>query len=249
MSGHSKWATIKRKKAKVDAARGRTFTKLIKEITIAARAGGGDPEGNPRLKTAILTAKAANMPQDNIKKAIQKGTGELPGVSYEDATFEGYGPGGVAVFVDALTDNRNRTVAEIRHIFSKYNGNLGENGCVAWMFEKKGVITVSKDNADEDHLMDVALDAGAADIDAQEDAFEITAEPGNLEQVRENLEKASFNIMEAEIRRVPQNTVTLDRKGAESMMKLYDALDEHDDVQKVSANFDIDDSILEELSA
>lgn len=249
MSGHSKWATIKRKKAKVDAARGRTFTKLIKEITIAARAGGGDPEGNPRLKTAILTAKAANMPQDNIKKAIQKGTGELPGVSYEDATFEGYGPGGVAVFVDALTDNRNRTVAEIRHIFSKYNGNLGENGCVAWMFEKKGVITVSKDNVDEDHLMEAALDAGAADIDAQEDAFEITAEPGDLEQVRENLEKASFNIMEAEIRRVPQNTVTLDRKGAESMMKLYDALDEHDDVQKVSANFDIDDAILEELSA
>lgn len=249
MSGHSKWATIKRKKGKLDAARGRMFTKLIKEITVAARAGGGDIEANARLRTAVATAKAANMPADNIKKGIQKGTGELPGVTYDEATFEGYGPNGVAIFLDVLTDNRNRTVAEIRHLFSKYNGNLGENGCVAWMFDTKGVIAVSKDGTDEDSLMEIALDAGATDIETQEDAFEVTTEPGDLEPVREALEKASLNIIEASVRRIPQNTVKLDRKGAESMMKLYDILDEHDDVQRVSANFDIDDDILEELSA
>jgi len=249
MSGHSKWATIKRKKGKLDAARGRIFTKLIKEITVAARAGGGDMDANARLRTAVATAKAANMPADNIKKAIQKGTGELPGVTYEEATFEGYGPNGVAVFVDCLTDNRNRTVAEIRHLFSKYNGNLGENGCVAWMFETKGILAVSKDGADEDTLMEAALEAGATDIQAQDDAFEVTTEPGDLEPVREALEKASFTIIEAEVRRVPQNTVKLDRKGAESMMKLMDMLEDHDDIQKVSANFDIDDDVLEELSA
>jgi YebC/PmpR family DNA-binding regulatory protein len=248
MSGHSKWATIKRKKGKADAARGRTFTKLIKEITIAAREGGGDPDTNPRLRTAVASAKAANMPADNIKKAVHKGTGELPGVTYEEATFEGYGPNGVAIFVDVLTDNRNRTVAEIRHIFSKYNGHLGESGCVAWMFDRKGVITISKEGADEDTLMEVALEAGATDIQPQEDAFEVIVEPTDLETVREALKRGSFSILEAEIRRVSQNTVGLDRKGAESMMKLYEALDEHDDVQKISANFDIDDEILEELS-
>jgi YebC/PmpR family DNA-binding regulatory protein len=203
MSGHSKWATIKRKKGKLDAARGRIFTRLIKEITVAARDGGGDP----------------------------------------------YGPNGVAVFVDCLTDNRNRTVAEIRHIFSKYNGNLGENGCVAWMFDKKGILAVKSDGIEEDSLMEIALDAGASDIQTQEDAFEITTEPGDLEKVRGELEKASLPILEAEVRRIPQNTIKLDRKGAESMMKLMEALEDHDDVQQVSANFDIDDAIMEELSA
>jgi len=248
MSGHSKWATIKRKKGKLDAARGRMFTRLIKEITVAARAGG-DPDSNARLRTAIATAKAANMPADNIKKAIQKGTGELPGVSYEEATFEGYGPSGVAVFIDALTDNRNRTVSEIRHLFSRFNGNLGENGCVSWMFHAKGIITVGRNGLEEDMVIEAALDAGAVDVQAQEDAFEITTEPSDLEMVRETLSKKSFAILEAEVRRVPQNTVKLDRKGAESMLKLMEALEEHDDVQKVSANFDIDDKILEELSS
>ncbi len=249
MSGHSKWATIKRKKGKLDAARGRVFTRLIKEITVAARMGGGDIEANPRLRTAVASAKAANMPADNIKKAIQKGTGELPGVTYEEATFEGYGPSGVAVFVDCFTDNRNRTVSEVRHIFSKYNGNLGENGCVAWMFDTKGIITVSTDGAEEEAVMETALEAGAADIESQEDAFEITTEMGDLETVRQALESAGFTIMEAEIRRMPQNTVKLDKKGAESMMKLYDALENCDDVQKISANFEIDDDILEELAS
>lgn len=248
MSGHSKWATIKRKKGKLDAARGRIFTRLIKEITVAARDGGGDTESNARLRTAVATAKAANMPADNIKKAIQKGTGELPGTTYEEATYEGYGPAGVAIFIDALTDNKNRTVAEIRHLFSKYNGNLGENGCVAWMFDLKGVITLGKEGVDEDTMMEIALEAGASDIETQEDAFEVTTEPSDLEQVRQALETGSLPIMEAEVRRIPQNTVKLDRKQAESMMKLMDAIEEQDDVQKVSANFDIDDEILEELS-
>jgi YebC/PmpR family DNA-binding regulatory protein len=248
MSGHSKWATIKRKKGKLDAARGRVFTRLIKEITVAARDGGGDPDSNARLRTAISTAKAANMPQDNIKKAIQKGTGELPGTTYEEATFEGYGPAGVAVFVDCLTDNRNRTVSEIRHIFSKYNGNLGENGCVAWMFDRKGIIMVKAEGVDEDAVMEIALEAGATDIQSQGDAYEVTTESGDLDRVREAMEKAELPIMEAEVRRVPQNTVKLDRKAAESMMKLMEALDDQDDVQQVSANFDIDDEIMEELS-
>ena len=248
MSGHSKWATIKRKKSKTDAARGRVFTKLIKEITVAARAGGGDAVANARLRTAVAAAKAANMPADNVRKAIQKGTGELPGVSYEETSFEGYGPSGVAVFIDALTDNRNRTVSEIRHIFSRFNGNMGENGCVAWMFDKRGVITVNANGVDEDFLMEIALDAGATDVQNQEDVFEITSEPGDMEKVREALVKANLQIMEAEVRRIPQNTVKLDRKGAESMLKLMEALEDHDDVQNVSANFDIDDKIIEELS-
>lgn len=249
MSGHSKWATIKRKKGKLDAARGRTFTRLIKEITVAARAGGGDSDSNARLRTAVASAKAANMPADNIKKAIQKGTGELPGVNYEETTFEGYGPAGVAVFIDALTDNRNRTVSEIRHLFSRFNGNLGENGCVSWMFHAKGIITISRNGLNEDLVIEAALDAGAADVQTQEDAFEVTTEPSDLETVREALVKKSFSILEAEVRRIPQNTVKLDHKGAESMLKLMEALEDHDDVQKVSANFDIDDKILEELSS
>lgn len=248
MSGHSKWATIKRKKSKTDAARGRMFTKLIKEITVAARSGGGDPVSNARLRSAVAAAKGSNMPADNIKKAIQKGTGELPGTTYEEASFEGYGPGGVAVFVDVLTDNRNRTVSDIRHIFSKFNGNLGENGCVAWMFDKKGIITVSADGVNEDTLMEIALEAGATDIQNQDDAFEITTEPGDLDTVREALATANLNVVEAEVRRIPQNTIKLGRKEAESMMKLMEALEDHDDVQLVSANFDIDDKLMEELS-
>jgi len=249
MSGHSKWATIKRKKGKTDAARGRVFTKLIKEITVAARAGGGDAVANARLRTAVAAAKAANMPADNVRKAIQKGTGELPGVSYEETSFEGYGPSGAAVFIDALTDNRNRTVSEIRHIFSRFNGNMGENGCVAWMFDKRGVITVNANGVNEDFLMEIALDAGATDVQNQEDVFEITSEPGDMEKVREALVKANLQVLEAEVRRIPQNTVKLDRKGAESMLKLMEALEDHDDVQNVSANFDIDDKIIEELSS
>jgi YebC/PmpR family DNA-binding regulatory protein len=249
MSGHSKWATIKRKKGKLDAARGRVFTRLIKEITVAARAGGGDPDANARLRTAIATGKAANMPADNIKKAIQKGTGELPGVSYEEASFEGYGPSGVAVYIDVLTDNRNRTVSEVRHLFQRFGGNLGENGCVAWMFEKKGIITVDKKNVNEDALIEAALDAGAVDVSSTEDAFEVTTEPGSLEQVRAVLEKNSYPILGAEVQRLPQNTVKLDRKGAETMLKMMEALEEHDDVQQISANFDIDDKLMDELSA
>ncbi len=249
MSGHSKWATIKRKKGKLDAARGRVFTRLIKEITVAARAGGGDSNANARLRTAIATAKAANMPADNIKKAIQKGTGELPGVNYEETTFEGYGPGGAAILIDAMTDNRNRTVAEVRHLFDRFNGNLGENGCVAWMFHTKGIITINRNALDEDIVIEAALEAGAIDVQTLDDAFEITTEPGDLEKVRESLEKKPFPILEAEVRRVPQNTIKLDRKSAESMLKLMEILEDHDDVQKVSANFDIDDNIMEELSA
>jgi YebC/PmpR family DNA-binding regulatory protein len=247
MSGHSKWATIKRKKGKLDAERGRTFTKLIKELTVAARAGGGDPEGNPRLRTAIATAKGANMPADNIKKAIQKGTGELPGVSYEEVTYEGYGPAGVAIYLLAMTDNKNRTVAEIRHIFARFNGNLGENGCVSWMFDKKGVITVASSVCDEDTLMEIALDAGAADLINQGDIYEIITPSLELEKVRAAIEKKSIPITSAESTMIPQNTIKLDEKHAETMLKLYEALEEHDDVQKVYSNFDIDESIMNKL--
>ena len=247
MSGHSKWATIKRKKGKADAERGRTFTKLIKELTVIARDGGGDPDANPRLRTAIATAKAANMPQDNITRAIKKGTGELPGVTYIDTTYEGYGVNGVAVFVKVLTDNKNRTVAEIRHIFSKYGGNLGEKGCVAWMFDNTGVITVETSVCDEDTLMEVVIDAGASDMSEQGDVFEIIANPTDLEQVRSAIEAKSIPIASAETTMIPQNTVKLNEKQAVTMLKLYEALEDHDDVQKVFGNFDIDDSIMEKL--
>ncbi|UCD17042.1 MAG: YebC/PmpR family DNA-binding transcriptional regulator [Candidatus Zixiibacteriota bacterium] len=248
MSGHSKWATIKRKKGKADAERGRMFTKLIKEITVAARAGGGDPNANPRLRSAIAAAKAANMPQDNIKKAIQKGTGELPGVNYEEMTYEGYGPAGAAVYLTALTDNKKRTVAEVRHLFSRYNGNLGENGCVAWIFDKKGIIQVETSVCDEDTLLEIALEAGAMDMTVQSDLYEIVTSPGDLETVRSTIEKKSIPIASAEVTMVPQNTVKLNEKQAETMLKLYEALEDHDDVQQVYGNFDIDDSIMEKLA-
>ena len=248
MSGHSKWATIKRKKGKLDAQRGRTFTKLIKEITVAARSGGGDQEANPRLRTAIATAKAANMPADNIKRAIQKGTGELPGTTYEEGNYEGYGPGGVAVLVQVLTDNKNRTVAEIRHIFTKSNGSLGEAGCVGWMFDKKGYITVDLEKAKEEELMELAIDAGAADFAADSGIYEIYTDYADLEKVRSALEAKEVEMVTAELTMIPQSTVKLDGKHAEQMIRLFEALEDHDDVQKVYANFDIDESVLEELT-
>jgi len=249
MSGHSKWATIKRKKGKADQERGKIFTRHIKEITIAAREGGGDPEGNARLRTAIGAAKAANMPADNIKRAILKGTGQLPGVSYESVTYEGYGPAGVALYMEIMTDNKNRTVSEIRHILTKYGGNLGANGCVAWMFDAKGVFTVDAEKVDEETLMDAAMEAGAADIAAEADAFEITTEPGSVDEVRESLEKKGIPIESSEVTMVPQNTVKLtSEKEASAMLKMMDLLEENDDVQKVYANFDIDDAIMEKLA-
>jgi YebC/PmpR family DNA-binding regulatory protein len=248
MSGHSKWSTIKRKKGKADAERGRMFTKLIKEITVAARSGGGNPEHNPRLRSAILTAKSSSMPADNIKRAIQKGTGELPGVSYEEITYEGYGPGGVAVLVEVFTDNKNRTVSDIRHCFGKHAGNLGESGCVGWIFVKTGVIEVEKSRISEDELLELALEAGANDVSSQGDIYEITTAPEAFETVRLAVEKKGLPMVSAEVSRVPQNFVKLDAKHAEQMIKLYESLDEHDDVQKVYANFDIDDEILEKLS-
>jgi YebC/PmpR family DNA-binding regulatory protein len=248
MSGHSKWATIKRKKGKADAERGRMFTKLIKELTVAARAGGGDAAGNPRLRSAIAAAKAANMPQDNIKKAIQKGTGELPGVSYEEVTYEGYGTGGVAIFLTVLTDNRNRTVAEIRHLFARYNGNLGENGCVAWMFDKKGIIQVDAAVCDEETLMEIALEAGALDMNKTADTYEIIVPANKLEDVRAAIEAKSIPIVSAEMTMIPQSTIKLNEKQAETMLKLYEALEEHEDVQNVYANFDIDEKIMEKLA-
>ncbi|MBN1213484.1 MAG: YebC/PmpR family DNA-binding transcriptional regulator [candidate division Zixibacteria bacterium] len=250
MSGHSKWATIKRKKGKADQERGKIFTRLIKEISIAAREGGGDPEGNPRLRTAIAGAKAANMPQDNIKRAILKGTGELPGVKYESVTYEGYGPSGVAIYLEVMTDNRNRTVSEIRHILTKFGGNLGSSGCVAWMFDKKGVITVDTEAIDEDTLMEICMDKGAIDISTSSGAFEILTEANDLDDCRMALENKSIPMVSAEVTMVPQNSVKIEKENeASSMLKIVDMLEEHDDVQKVYTNFDIDESVLEKLAA
>jgi YebC/PmpR family DNA-binding regulatory protein len=250
MSGHSKWATIKRKKGKADAERGRKFTRLIKEISVAAREGGGDPDGNPRLRTAIATAKAENMPADNIKRAILKGTGELPGVSYESTTYEGYGPGGVALYLEVLTDNKNRTVSDIRHILTKYGGNLGANGCVAWMFDKKGVITVELDATDEDTLMEIAVEAGADDINTDSGAYEITMDPSVLDDVRQAIENKGIKIESAEVTMIPQTTTRLEKESeASSMLKMMDLLEENEDVQKVYANFDIDQELMEKLAS
>ena len=248
MSGHSKWAGIKHKKAIVDAKKGKAFSKVSKEITIAARIGGGNPDMNPRLRLAIEKAKEVNMPADNIKRAVQKGTGELPGVDYEEIVYEGYGPGGVALMIETFTDNKNRTVGEIRHILSKHNGNLGETGCVAWMFEKKGYILANKEAADEDTLMSIALDAGADDFknDPEEENYEITTAPEDLNRVKEFLEKNNIPITLAELSLLPQNYVKLEAKEAGKMLKLMNALDEHDDVQNVYANFDIPDEVMDE---
>ncbi len=244
MSGHSKWATTKHKKAAADAKRGKLFTKLTKEITVAARLGGGDPEGNPRLRAAIARAKAVSMPADNIKRAIQKGTGELPGVSYEEVSFEGYGPGGVALLIETMTDNRNRTVSEIRHILSKLGGNLGETGCVSWMFNKKGYIVVGRDRADEEKLLSLALEAGAEDMQTEDDNFVITTAPADFEKVKKALEDAGVVLSAAEVTMLPQTYVKLEGKEATQMLKLMEALEDNDDVQNVYANFDIPDEIL-----
>jgi YebC/PmpR family DNA-binding regulatory protein len=247
MSGHSKWHSIKHKKAKVDAAKGRIFTKIIKELTVSARMGGADPDSNPRLRTALAAAKAANMPAKNIDNAVKKGTGELPGVVYEDVSYEGYGPEGVALFIEVVTDNKNRTVAEVRHLLSRFNGNLGESGSVAWMFEKKGLIRVPKDKYTEDELMEVALECGAEDISSEDEVYEIYTTFEDFQVVRTALEEKSVLIDSAELTMIPQNYVKLEGKSAEQLMKLIDALDEHDDVQNVYANFDIDDTELERI--
>ncbi len=247
MSGHSKWSTIKHKKAKVDAARGKIFTKLIRELTTAAKLGGGDPNSNPRLRTAIDAARGANMPKDNIDKAIKKGTGELPGVTYEETSYEGYGPSGVAVFVEVLTDNKNRTTAEIRHVFGKYGGNLGESGCVAWMFERRGEIVLEGDDLNEDEIMEAAIDAGAMDVYFDEDVCHIYTEIEDLDTVRESLESKGLKPTRSGLTRIPQNTVALEGKSAETMMKLMDYLEEHDDVQNVYANFDIPEEVLQSM--
>jgi YebC/PmpR family DNA-binding regulatory protein len=249
MSGHSKWSTIKHKKGAADAKRGKIFTKLIKEITVAARTGGGDPGGNPRLRSAIAAAKAENMPKDNIDRAIKKGTGELPGVSYEEATFEGYGPGGVAILVEILTDNRKRTVADIRHIFSKNAGNLGEAGCVAWMFDKKGLMLFDKQGVDEEKLINAALEAGATDVQEREKEFEVTTTPTEFEQVKKKLEESGLPSSYGEITMVPQSTVRLTGKEAHQMLRLMESLEDSEDVQHVYANFDIPDEEMEQLSA
>ena len=249
MSGHSKWHTIKHKKGAADAKRGRVFTKLIKEITVAARVGGGDPEGNPRLRTVILTAKAANMPKDNIEKAIKKGTGELPGVSYEEVSYEGYGPGGVAVFVQTLTDNRNRTLPEIRHLFTKFGGNLGASNSVSWMFEKKGYIIVSKGNAPEEALLEVVLDAGGDDVRDDGENWEVFTPPERLHAVNEALGGKGIASTSAEVSMVPKNTVKLEGKKAQHLLSMMEAIEEHDDVQNVWANFDIDEAEITEQRA
>jgi YebC/PmpR family DNA-binding regulatory protein len=245
MSGHSKWHSIKHKKGALDAKRGKLFTKLIKEITVAARTGGGDVAANARLRKAVSDAKGANMPNDTIDRAIKRGTGELEGVAYEEITYEGYGPGGVAVLVETMTDNRNRTVAEIRHLFSKNGGNLGESGSVGWMFDRKGYIVVDKAAKSEEELFEIITDAGAEDLKDQGDVFEVITHPDNFEAVSEAITKAGIEPQVAEISMIPQNFIKLEGADAKQMLKLYDAIEDHDDVQKVFANFDIDESEME----
>jgi len=249
MSGHSKWSTIKHKKGATDAKRGKIFTRLIIEITVAARMGGGDPDGNPRLRSAIASAKTENMPKDNIVRAIKKGTGELEGAIYDEILYEGYGPGGVAVLVECMTDNRNRTVADVRHFFAKNNGNLGASGCVAWMFDKKGVLQVEKAGLTEEQIMEMALEAGAEDVVEEEDAFHVITSPEVFDSVHEALEAGKVSFVEAAITMIPQNSVEVtDEKTAISLLKLLESLEDHDDVQNVHANFDIDDDLMEKLS-
>lgn len=247
MSGHSKWSTIKRKKGALDAKRGKIFTKLIKEIQVGAKMGGGDENANPRLRSAIQAAKAANMPLINVERAIKKGTGELEGVSYEEINYEAYGPGGVAILIEVMTDNKNRTVSEIRHILTRAAGNLATSGSVAWMFEKKGIITVDKKVCTEDALLLVATDAGADDLTAEGDFYEISVEPHSFENVKKALASNSIPIAEASITMVPKNTVKVDEKLAPKILGLMESIEDHDDVQNVYANFDIDDAILSKI--
>jgi YebC/PmpR family DNA-binding regulatory protein len=249
MSGHSKWSSIKHKKALKDARRGKLFTKLIKEITVAARMGGGDVNANPRLRTAVMTARQNSMPTDNIDRAIKKGTGELEGVTYDEVTYEGYGPGGVAILVQALTDNRNRTVAELRSIFQKHSGNLATSGAVAWMFQKRGLITVERAGVDEDRVMELALEGGAEDVRDAGDLLEVLTAPEQFEAVRAGLERAGVPLASAEVTMMPQSTVSIAGKHAEQMVRLLELLEDHDDVQTVSSNMDIAAEELERLSA
>lgn len=247
MSGHSKWSTIKRKKAKADAERGKTFTKLIREIVVAAREGGGDQESNPRLRTAIQNARENNMPTANIEKAIKRGTGELPGVSYESCTFEGYAPGGVAILVESLTDNRNRTSAEVRHLFTKHGGHLAEPNSVSWMFEMKGIIVIDGAETNEERVLEIALENGAEDVRSEGDVFEVICAAGTFESLREKYASSGIACQLAEISLYPKSTVKLERDKAERVLKLVNALEDNDDVQRVSANFDIPDSVLKDI--
>lgn len=248
MAGHNKWSQIKHKKAKNDAQRGKVFTKIIRELTIAARMGGGDPSNNPRLRTAMDMARNANMPKDNIEKAVKKGTGELPGVSYEEINYEGYGPGGVAVFIEVMTDNRNRITSELRHLFNKYNGNLGESGCVSWIFERRGRITLEGEELQEDAVMEAALEAGAEDVQF-DDICEIYTAPDELWDVSQRLEEAGYKPSRTELTRVPSNSVEIDEKAGNALFKMLDAMEENDDVQNVYANFEVPDEVVEKLSA
>lgn len=249
MSGHSRWSQIKRKKGKTDVQRGKLFSKILREITVAAKHGGGDPKGNIRLKAAMEAARAANMPADNIRRAIQKGTGELPGEQYEEISYEGYGAGGVAVLVRTLTDNKNRTGPEIRHVFEKHEGRMGTAGCVAWMFERRGIIQVDADKVKEDDLLEKALDAGATDVKLVEKVFEITTTPDEMEAVRQTLERQGMPVLEAKVDMVPQSTVRVEGKDAAAVMRLIEALEEQDDVQSVYANYDIADEVLDAITA
>jgi YebC/PmpR family DNA-binding regulatory protein len=249
MSGHNKWSTIKHKKAATDAKRSKVWTKIIKEITVSARIGGGDLHANPRLRTAVDKGRGANMPNDTIDRAIKKGTGELGGVSYEDITYEGYGPGGTAVLIEVTTDNRTRTVAEIRNLIEKYGGNLGAAGSVAWIFKKKGLFLIDKPAVSEEKLMELALEAGAEDVRDAGDTWEVETDPATFDQVKDALGKAAIAMSSAEVSMIPSNRVHLDEHKAESMLKLMNTLEDHDDVQNVYANFDIDDAVLERLSA
>lgn len=248
MSGHSKWSSIKHKKGAADAKRGKVFTKLIKEITTAARIGGGDPESNARLRVAVSQAKIENMPKDNIERAIKKGMGAIEGESYEECIYEGYGPGGVAILVEALTDNKNRTTSEVRHILSKYNGNMGETGCVSWLFDKKGLICFDKDTVDEDKIMELALEAGADDINTDENEIEVYTDISNFEDVKKVFESNGLVSIISEISMIPQTSVKLEGKNAETMLKLMEMLEDSDDVQKVYANFDISFDEMERIA-
>jgi YebC/PmpR family DNA-binding regulatory protein len=245
MSGHSKWASIKHKKGALDAKRGKIFTRIIKELTVAARGGGGDPDMNPRLRTIIADAKAANMPAENIKRAIRRGTGEEPGVSYEEASYEGYGPGGAAVIIDVLTDNKNRTAGEIRHLLEKWGGNLAAPNAVAWMFTKKGYIVVEKSKADEEKLMNAVLEAGADDFEDDGENWEIYSAPEKFASVQAAVKQLAIEPVSAKVSLIPQNTVKLEGKPAQAMVKLMEALDDHDDVQNISSNFDISEKEIE----
>jgi YebC/PmpR family DNA-binding regulatory protein len=249
MSGHSKWSSIKHKKALTDSKRGKVFTKLIKEITIAARLGGGDINANPRLRTAVTAAKKQSMPNDNIDRAIKKGTGATGSDTLEEITYEGYGPGGVAIMVEVLSDNRNRTVAEIRFIFSRHGGNMGETGCVGWMFKKRGVIGIDKSAIDEDKLLEIALDAGADDVTSDGDTFQVMTAPENFAAVRDALEKSGLAIAHSELTRIPENIVAVSGHAAAQVLKLMEELEDHDDVQNVAANFDISEEEMAQFSA